>query len=127
MIPRLEDLSFPARVTLTMAVVVIVIILLAFIGWVTGRWEAQAQSIEPPLVLTLPPTKWDAKLLELDKEALDKAYIAKIQQLFDVYVREGLATSEGVMKGHANAQRAWLQGQRAIEIKEQTLEQRMQK
>src|SRR5262245_64762341 len=88
---------------------------------------AHGQSIEPSLILTLPPTKWDGKLLELDKEALDKAYVAKIQQLFDVWVREGLATSEGVMKGHANAQRAWLQGQRAIEIKEQTLEQRMQK
>jgi len=88
---------------------------------------AHGQSIEPSLVLTLPPTKWDGKLLELDKEALDKAYVAKVQQLFDVYVREGLTSSEGAIKGHANAQRAWLQAQRAIEIKEQALEEREKK
>jgi len=123
-----EQQTFAQRIVLTTVIVIAVLLILAIIGWALGPDEAQGQareqSIEPSLMLTLPPTKWDAKLLELDRQALDAAYVKKVEQLFDVFVREGLSTDEGIMKGHAQAQRAYLKGQRAIEIKEKILEER---
>jgi len=114
--------SLAERVITTAIIVIAVLLLLALIGWCTGRWEdkAQAQS----LVLILPPSKWDAKMLELDKQALDEAYVAKIKHIFDIYVREGLTSPEGPMKGHANAQRAYVEGQKALEAREKELEHR---
>jgi|SRR5262245_26321572 len=114
--------SLAERVITTMIIVIAVLILLAVIGWCTGRWEQNAQA--QPMVLTLPPTKWDQKMLELDKQALDEAYVAKIKQLFDVWVREGLSSPEGPVKGHAQAQRAYVYGQQALEIREQVMEER---
>lgn len=118
--------SLGERVMLTMIIVVAVILLLAFVGWCSGRWEAGAQPIPQPMVLTLPPTKWDQKMLELDRQALDSAYVKKIEHIFDVFVREGVGSPEGPMKGHANAQRAYIYGQQALEIREKMLEERAQ-
>src|SRR5262245_9474784 len=114
--------SLAERVITTAIIVIAVLLILAFVGWCTGRWEQNAQA--QPMVLTLPPTKWDQRMLELDKQALDEAYIAKIKHIFDIYVREGLASQEGIMKGHAQAQRAYIQAQQAIEIREKVLEER---
>src|SRR5262245_5811178 len=115
---------FADRVITTAIIVVVVLLLLAFVGWCTGRWEHNAQA--QPMVLTLPATKWDQRMLELDKQALDEAYVAKIKQLFDVWVREGLSSPEGPVKGHAQAQRAYIYGQQALEIREKMLEERAQ-
>src|SRR5215475_5869686 len=116
--------SLADRVILTLIIVVVVILLLGLVGWSLGRWEATAQPLQQPMVLTLPPTPWDRKMLELDKQALDEAYVAKIRQLFDVWVREGLSSPEGPMKGHAQAQRAYIYGQEALEIREKVMEER---
>jgi|SRR5215475_5588397 len=124
----LDEYKLSTRIITTVILILVILAVLSFIGWISGGWEAQGQareqSVEPSLILTLPPTKWDGKLLELDKQALDEAYIAKVKQLFDVWVREGLSSDEGAMKGHAQAQRAYLKAQRAVEIKEKILEER---
>src|SRR5262245_49035547 len=109
------------RLFLTGIIVLAVLAILAFIGW----W-AQAQPLQQPMVLLLPETKWDKKMLELDKQALDSAYVKKIEQIFDIFVREGLSTPEGPMKGHANAMRAYIYGQQALEIREKMMEERAQ-
>src|SRR5262245_54023869 len=93
--------------------------LLAFILLSIAKPEVEGQ-----IRLTLPPTKWDRKMLELDLRALDEAYVAKIKQLFDVWVREGLATDEMAVKGHAQAQRAYIEGRRRGELREQELQER---
>jgi len=118
--------SLAERITLTMIIVVAVLLILAFVSWCSGRWEIQAQPLQQPMVLTLPPTKWDGRMLELDKQALDEAYVQKIKQIFDIFVREGLSAPEGPMKGHANAQRAYIYGQQALEIREKIMEERAQ-
>jgi len=116
--------SLAERIVITAIIVIAVILLLAIIGWAMGRWEVQAQPQPQPMVITLPATKWDAKMLELDKQALDEAYVNKIKQLFDVWVREGLSSPEGPMKGHAQAQRAYIYGQQSLEIREKVMEER---
>ena len=117
-IPRLEDLTLNQRAVLTIAIVVIVIILLGVVGFLTSRWEAQSQS----LAMTLPPSKWDAHLIELDKQALDDAYKEKIKLLFSVWVREyDTSMPERPMKGATQTKRAYQDAMKAIEFREQRL------
>jgi hypothetical protein len=42
-VKNLEDMSFGHRVMLTVAIVIIILILLAAFGYLTGRWEAEAK------------------------------------------------------------------------------------
>lgn len=73
------------------------------------------------MVLMLPPSKWDAEMLELDKQAVNEAYRKKIEQLFDVYVREGVEAHERPVKGAAQARRAYIGIRQAIEKREELL------
>jgi len=98
-------------------------VLLAYILLSLAKDDAESQ----PLVLMLPPSKWDAKILELDKQALDEAYIHKLKLLFDVWVREGRDNPERPIKGAAEARRAYVDIMKAIEMREQAIEQREQK
>jgi len=76
------------------------------------------------IMIMLPPSKWDEKMLELDRRALEEAYTAKIRQLFDVWVREGLSSPEGPAKGHAQAQRAFIASMTALEERERLQNER---
>jgi len=118
MIKRLEELSLGQRIALTVVIVLVILFAFALFGFLTGRWdEAEGQ----PLVLTLPPSKWDAEIIELDKQAVNEAYVAKIKQLFDVYVREGVEVHERPVKGAAQARRAYIVIRQAIEKREELL------
>jgi hypothetical protein len=121
-----EDISLGQRLVLTCIIVLIVLLLLSLIGRTIGGWdESPAQ---PALVLILPPSKWDQKIIELDEQALDEAYIQKIKHLFDIWVRDyESAHPERAMKGAAQARRAYMQIRDAIEIRRQQIETREQK
>jgi len=124
MIKPLEDMPLAQRVMTTFIVVVIVLLLLALIGWTTGGWdEAQGEQMrtEPHLVLLLPPSKWDDKLLQLDRQALDEAYLKKIEQLFSVWVSDDTGQPERAVKGAAQAKRAYIEAQRALDMREQMI------
>ena len=120
MIPSLESLSLLKRVILFVVIIVIVLIGMLLL---TAREDVQGQS----LVLMLPPSKWDAQILELDKKALDEAYIEKLKALFSVWVREGLENPERPMKGATQARRAYQEAMRNIEFREQKLNEQQSK
>lgn len=120
MIPPLEHQSLTKRIITTFIIVVVILFILSFIGWISGGWEAQGQAPEQELILLLPPTKWDARMDEMDLQALDEAYVAKVRQLIDVYIRQTIIDGnalEGAVKGHANAQRAYITARRSMEKK----------
>jgi len=98
------------------AIAFIIAVLLAYVLLSFAKEDAQGQ-----IMIVLPPSKWDTKMIELDRKALDEAYINKIKQLFDVWVREGLSSPEGPAKGHAQAQRAYIASQEMLEKREQLL------
>jgi len=116
--PPLEQ-SIGERIVLTFVIVVAVLLLMALIGWLIGGWDDKAAAQEQEIILMLPPTKWDEKMDELDRQAVDEAYVNKIKQLFDVWVREGLSSSEPVTKGHAQARRAYIAAHRAMEKRDE--------
>jgi len=119
-----EDATIVQRIVTTFFIVILVLLLLAVIGWATGGWdEAQGEQMrtEPHLVLTLPPSKWDDKLLQLDRQALDEAYLKKIEQLFSVWVSDDTGQPERAVKGAAQAKRAYIEAQRALDMREQMM------
>jgi hypothetical protein len=123
----LEEMSLAQRIVTTFIIVLIVLLLLSLIGWTIGGWD-ESPAEPASLVLILPPSKWDGKIIELDEQALDEAYIQKIKHLFDIWVRDyESAHPERAMKGAAQARRAYVQIRDAIEIRRQQLETREQK
>ena len=110
MIPRLEDLSIGSRIVLTIVVVVVAILLLAAVGLFTGRWEAEGQEIT---------SKYDAHLIELDKQALEDAYRDQLKLLFSVWLKDGAgADATRVTNGLRIARRAYVQAADQLERRE---------
>lgn len=92
----------------------VIAIVLAYILLSLAHDESKGQ-VQGQIILMLPPSKWDEELDQLDLQAFREAYVAKIRQLFDVYVREGMTTDEPIVKGHATARRAFIRGMQARE------------
>jgi len=130
MIAPLDDLPLVRRIVLTFIIILIVLFLLSFIGWISGGWDdahgEQAQTLrtEPHLVFLLPPSRWDFKLVDLDRQALDTAYMKKIEQLFSVWVSDDTGQPERAAKGALHAKRAYIEAQRALDMREQMIIER---
>jgi hypothetical protein len=105
----LEDMPISQRVLLTVAIVVIVIILLACVGYLAGRWEVEAQ----PLV----PSKWDDHIDMLEKQAIDDAFKRHIGQLYSVWVTDNYQPRipPKALIGARNARDAYVRSMDAIE------------
>src|SRR5215475_10475254 len=124
----LEDQTIIQRIVTTAIIVIVILLLLALLGWALGRWEDQAQAealrTEPHLVIMLPPSPWDDKLLQLDRQALDGAYLKKIEQLFSVWVSDSTDQPERAAKGALQAKRAYIEAQRVLDMREQYMRER---
>jgi len=130
MITPLNNLSLARRIVLTFVIILVVLFVLSFVGWISGGWDdahseqAQQQRTEPHFVMLLPPSKWDYKLLDLDRRALDEAYTKKIEQLFSIWVADDTGQPERAAKGAWQAKRAFIEAQRALEAREQMMLER---
>ena len=115
------------RIVVAILIIIAVMLFLFVVYALVEPEHAAAEQQQTPLVLMLPPSKWDGKIIELDKQALDEAYLTKMRQLFDVFVREGTDFPERPVKGAAQARRAYMQIMQAIEVRQQAIEQRERK
>jgi hypothetical protein len=110
---RLEDISIGNRIALTVAIVVIVIILLACVGYLGGRWEAEAEVV-------VMPSKYDDQIDELERQALGEAFKKHIMQLYSVWVTDNYQPRfpPKAVVGARNARDAYIRGMDAIEKRE---------
>jgi hypothetical protein len=111
--PRLENLSVGKRIAITIIIVLAILFALALYGYLTDAWEAEAQ--------TLPPSKFDKRIAELDREAIDEAYKEKIIALFNTWLSDPSEQPSRAVKGAQNARRAYIGAMQAIERKEAEL------
>src|SRR5881392_3896077 len=103
----LNDMSLGHRVMVTVAVVVVIMLILACIGYLSGRWEeAQAQVI---------PSKWEEHLVGLDKQALDQAYTAQMAHVFGIWIKDGVSDPSRARVGFANARKGYNSAMTEIE------------
>jgi hypothetical protein len=120
-IKSLEDLSLGHRIALTFAIIVIVLLLLACIGFLSGRWEVEA---EPDLQIYqgIPLNEQiDVHLVRIDKEALDLAYKDHLKVLFSVWLRDDVSTVSRINNGLRIARRAYTHAIEQIDKRERAL------
>jgi len=108
-----DALSLRQRIIIAAAIVLAVFLVLLGVS----RWfgEAEAQALIPKA------TPWDARMLELDREALDEAYKDVITHLFEVFVRGDADQPGRTIIGAAKARRSYAQVMEAIERREKLL------
>jgi hypothetical protein len=118
----LEDISIGRRIVLTILIVIVVLILMAVFGYLTGRWEeAGAAAVDDP-----PISKHEGHLLELDREALDKAYKDHIGLVFGVWMKgpSDPSAPHRAGLGARNARAGYEKSMDKIELREKQLKER---
>ena|SRR6266536_3289063 len=113
--PNLEDLSLGRRVMLTVVIIVIVLLLIACIGYLSGRWEAAAETAR------LPPTKYDDRMLALARAAVDEGYKQKLEQLFGIWLRDSTDQPRRLFVGSLAARKAYVGAMTWIDEEEEHL------
>jgi hypothetical protein len=106
----LEEIPIRRRIMLTLAIVIVILLLLAAFGYLTGRWdEAGAQAITN--------SKWDGRLIELDKQALDDAYKAQLMLVWKNWLLDGGPPTRHAT-GFARARNGYIASMSEIEKRE---------
>ncbi len=108
---RLEDLSFKHRIAITFGIVMAVLFGLALIGYLSGGWEAQGEVIHP--------TKYDARMDALQREALDEAFVGHFVLLFSTWMKDPNYGPSRAKVGAAHARKAYADVMDEIESREQ--------
>jgi hypothetical protein len=108
--------TFAQRFLLTLIIIIIILFVLATFGYFTGRWSDDAEA------QTVPPSKFDKRIAELDREAIDEAYKEKIIALFNTWLSDPSEQPSRAVKGAQNARRAYIGAMQAIERKEAELQ-----
>jgi hypothetical protein len=120
MMRPLEDMHIGQRVMLTVAILVIILILLACVGYLSGRWEVEAAPVPTPET-PMAPSKWDDEIEDLEKQALGEAFKKHIMQLFSVWVTDNYQPRipPKATVGARNARDAYIRSMEAIETRKQ--------
>ena len=132
----LEQLSIGERIALTVIVVLVILFAMALMGWLTGGWD-QVSSEDGPLfevqsdtsrkyVLTQEPLypddiPLDARLLALDKRALDEAYHQQLLLLWSVFLKDGGRDTTRINNGLRIARSAYGIAQERIDAREKEI------
>ena len=120
----LHELSLGHRIALTFVIVLVILFALALFGYLTGGWD-QAPGKEAELLWS---TKYESRLVELDKAAIEEAYRKHIIRLFDLWVTDYTTERPDepprAVKGAVNARGAFTRSMDAIEQREQRVKQR---
>ena len=120
----LEDYSLGERIIATAIICIIILLILAFIGWISGGWEAQGQYRIQSAMPGLPTSKWDSRMFALDRDAADEAYKDQMKHLFGVALKGSDPQSfDRAIVGARNTRKAYLMVMEAIDKRERESEE----
>jgi hypothetical protein len=119
----MSAVPFKYRVLITIVVVLAILFALALYGYLTGAWDmdAQAQAQTPkmqPDVLS----KYERRIVELDRAGIDAAYQAQITHLFQTWMKDEQGQPARALNGAKQARSAYERSIDAIVAREQRLE-----
>lgn len=100
----LRDMSIGHRVMLTVAIVVIIILVLACIGYLSGRWEAEAAQEQQKYEIT----KYEGDLLKIEHEAIDQAFKNQVVNVFAVWMKDETGQPGRAINGVVQARKAFV-------------------
>lgn len=114
---RLEEWPIWKRLVTALAILVAVFLALWVIYHMLGDDQAVAQNA---------PSKWDAQMQVLDRQALDKAYAEQMSKIWLIWLQDGGGgTTERQTKGFRNARRAYVIAMTEIEQRDAEIEKRV--
>jgi hypothetical protein len=111
--PRLEDLSIGHRIALTVFIVLVILFALALFGYLTGGWDDKAAA-QPVYVVT----KFEPRLLELERKAIEDAFRQKITSLWTVWMSDERGQPARAVNGAVQARKAYIASMQRIEERE---------
>ena len=117
---RLEDMTLGHRVVLSVAIVLVILLLAACVGYLGGRWQTDAA----PVPLMVFPPRHEKRLLELERIAIEEAYKAQIQHLFEVWMKDNTGQPGRAVTGANTARKAYAGAIESIERREDALKAR---
>ena len=79
---------------------------------------ALALSTSAVTVYDPPPSKWDRRITELDRQAVEAAYAEQIRQLFSVWMKDARDQPDRAINGARQARRAYIAAMTEIEKRE---------
>jgi broad specificity phosphatase PhoE len=113
------------RVMMTVAIVIAILIALALYGYLTGSWEVEAQTQRERVPLPpLPLSKYEKRLLEIDRAAVDQAYHDQILHLFQTWMKDESEQPLRAAKGARQARSAYERAVGAIEERDRLLREK---
>lgn len=84
------------------------------------NFHSVAQVIPPPL----PSSEFDARLVVLDKEAIEAAYREHVQRMYSIWMKDETGQPHRALTGVRQAQKAYLASMEAIKRREEELRRR---
>lgn len=105
-------MSFAQKFLITLGTVLAILLALALFGYLTGRWNDDADAQE------MPPSKYDQRLLALDREAIDNAYRSKVEALFTTWLSDPSGQPARAISGVQRARRAYVAAMVEIDKRE---------
>jgi hypothetical protein len=95
---QLEDISIGNRIAITVIIVLAVLFVLALIGYLSGRWEAEAKV----QVDCMDPTERE-RIRDLVLNGIDKGLEEQIRHLFETWMKDLSDQPRRAMVGTNNA------------------------
>jgi hypothetical protein len=108
----LHEMNFGQRFMLTIVICLVILFALALFGYLTGGWDTdvQAQSL---------PSRCEGRMIELDKQALDQAYVTQAAHVFGIWIKDGVGDASRARIGFGNARKGYDAAMAAIAVREQ--------
>jgi len=72
-------------------------------------------------------SRHERRLIELDRQAVDQAYVAHAVNVFSIWLKDGVGDPSRAKVGFGNARRGYDAATTAIEVREQRLKQEQEK
>jgi hypothetical protein len=120
------------RFLLTLFIVLVILLALAAYGYFTGAWEddennahvyglasAEPAQAQPAYVVT----KYEPRLLELEREAIEEAFKQKITSLWIVWMSDERGQPTRAITGATQARKAFIASMQQIERREEEYKQ----
>src|SRR4030095_2325726 len=111
---RHQQMTFGQRFLLTLIIIIIILFALAAFGYFTGRWGDDAEAQSAYVV-----TKYELRLLELEREAVDDAFKQKITSLWTVWMSDERGQPGRAVTGATQARKAYIASMQELDKREE--------
>jgi hypothetical protein len=113
----LERLPIGQRIIIAIVMITAVLIALFIISRILGYGGAEAQG------QVLAPSQFDARIAELEHEAIDNAFRDKVEHLFAVWLQDSTGQPQRATAGITAARKAYIGAMTEIQKRERRLPQ----